>query len=117
MSNTYIIFCVGHLSLNIDVCGETKAAIEAGEAEQCLNSPQVPGLVFISPGQLVPSYKTFSVLSRPFYVCNKTTATILIKYFPVLYKIPKKGEQQGAQYRHAQPPHPRNNSLLDTKSP
>ena len=86
MGNTYIIFCARHLSLNIDVCGETKAATEAGEAEQCLNSPQVPGLVFISPGQLVPSYKTFTVLARPFYVYNKTTPTILIKYFPVLYQ-------------------------------
>ena len=37
--------------------------------------------------------------------------------FLFFIKIPKKGEQQGAQYRHAQPPHPRNNSLLDTKSP
>ena len=43
MGHTYIIFGVRHLSLNIDVCGETKAAIKAGEAEQCLNSPQVPG--------------------------------------------------------------------------
>lgn len=86
MGNTYIIFCVGHLSLNIDVCGETEATTEAGEAEECLNSPQVPGLVFNSTGQLVPSCKTSSVLARPFYVCNKTTATILIKYFPVLYQ-------------------------------
>ena len=44
------------------------------------------GLVFNSPGELVPSYKKIFVPARSFYVCNKLTATVLIKYIPVLYQ-------------------------------